>query len=350
MHPVLAEKRRLRLYLFAWLPMAALVGRVLVLSGGMGWTEAAAFVLPSTAVYSFVCLSAWYLCRIFPVSDATALRVGATHLAAAVTAGGIWLLICIVMAKAISLWSPVFEAQFERQKALLFGMGVLFYLLSAALHYLLLAVEESREALNRALEARIHAREAELKALKAQINPHFVFNSLHSISALTSVNPVQAREMCILLSDFLRSTLSLGGKRAIPLSEELALIGNYLAIEKVRFGERLKFTEETAEGCGAMLVPPLLLQPLVENAVKHGVAGLVDGGSIHVRAWTKGNSLLISVENDHDPDAPASHSGGLGLRNVREQLENRYGNQARLDAAPANRVFRALVSLPVESK
>ena len=350
MHPVFAEKRRLRLYLIAWLPMAALAGRVLVLSGGMGIAEAAAFVLPATAIYAFVCLSAWYLCRIFPITETSALRVGATQLAAAITAGGLWLSICIAMSKAIGLWSPAFESQFERQKALLFGMGVLFYLLSAALHYLLLAVEESREASSRELEARIHAREAELKALKAQINPHFIFNCLHSISALTSVNPSHAREMCVLLSDFLRSTLSLGGKRVIPLSEELALIGNYLAIEKVRFGARLNFAQETAEGCSRMLLPPLLLQPLVENAVKHGVAGLVDGGSIRVRAWTQANSLMISVENDFDPEAPATRAGGLGLRNVREQLENRYGNQARLDTAPADRIFRAVVSLPVESE
>jgi len=98
-----------------------------------------------------------------------------------------------------------------------------------------------------------------------------------------------------------------------------------------------------------MLVPPLLLQPLVENAVKHGVAGLVDGGEIRVRVWTQANSLLISVENDFDPEAKASRLGGFGLRNVREQLENRYGNHARLDAAATDGVFRALVSLPVEN-
>jgi two-component system sensor histidine kinase AlgZ len=348
MHPVFAETRRLRLYLIGWLPMAALVGRVLVISGGMTWVDAATFVLPSTAIYAFVCLSAWYLCRIFPISETSALRVGATQLAAAITAGGIWLLICIAIGKAISLWSPAFEAQFDRQRALLFGMGVMFYLLSAALHYLLLAVEESREAANIALEARIHAREAELKALKAQINPHFVFNSLHSISALTSINPAAAREMCVLLSDFLRSTLNLGNRRVIPLCEELSLIENYLAIEKVRFGRRLQYSQETSAECGALRVPPLLLQPLVENAVKHGIAGFVDGGSIRVRAWTQANSLLISVENDYDPEAPASRFGGLGLRNVGEQLENRYGNLARLDAAPAGHIFRAVISLPVE--
>src|SRR5262249_56363693 len=101
-------------------------------------------------------------------------------------------------------------------------------------------LEASREAQARVMETSILAREAELKALKAQVNPHFLFNSLNSISALTSVDPTRAREMCILLSEFLRMTLGLGEKNAIPLSEELALIDRFLAIEKVRFGALLR--------------------------------------------------------------------------------------------------------------
>jgi two-component system sensor histidine kinase AlgZ len=350
MHPVFSERKRLPMYLTAWLPMAALVARLLVMSGGIGWPSAALFVIPTTALYAFVCLSAWYICRIAPISETSALRAGFTQFVAAIAAGGIWFVICLAMAQVIGSWDPKFTAQFERQQSLLFGMGVIFYLLSAAMHYLLLALEESREATRRALEARIHARESELRALKAQINPHFVFNSLNSISALTTINPSSAREMCVLLSDFLRNTLSLGAKRTVALAEELALIDNYLAIEKIRFGQRLKYTQEAAAECAAMQVPPLLLQPLVENAVKHGIAGLVDGGAIRVSAWTSNNSLLLAVENDFDSEARAPRRGGLGMQNVREQLENRYGNQARLDATSADGKFRAVISLPAETK
>src|SRR5256884_2648865 len=108
-------------------------------------------------------------------------------------------------------------------------------------------MEDSRRAEAQATEARILARDAELKALKAQVNPHFLFNSLNSVSALTSIDPSKAREMCILLSEFLRLTLGLGEKTVIPLSEELALLERFLAIEKVRFGARLRVEEKIQE-------------------------------------------------------------------------------------------------------
>ena len=108
-------------------------------------------------------------------------------------------------------------------------LAILIYLLSVAFHYVLIAMEESRRAETQASEARVLARDAELKALKAQVNPHFLFNSLNSISALTSIDPAKARDMCILLSEFLRMTLGLGEKSAIPLSEELALLERFLA-------------------------------------------------------------------------------------------------------------------------
>ncbi len=122
----------------------------------------------------------------------------------------------------------------------MFGIGVLLYMLAVALHYVLLSVESSREAETREHEARTLAREAELKALKAQINPHFLFNSLNSIAALATVDGVRAREMCIKLSDFLRSTLKLGEQTSISLKDELALVKAYLDVEQVRFGARLQ--------------------------------------------------------------------------------------------------------------
>jgi LytS/YehU family sensor histidine kinase len=118
------------------------------------------------------------------------------------------------------------------------------------------------------MQALVAARDAELKALKAQINPHFLFNSLNSISALAGIDAARAREMCVRLSDFLRSSLSVGEREAVPLSEELALAHNYLGVEQVRFGGRLRVEQQIAPECESALVPPLLLQPLVENAVK----------------------------------------------------------------------------------
>ena len=155
-------------------------------------------------------------------------------------------------------------------------LGVLLYLLVAAGHYLALAVEASRSAERRALEARVLAREAELKALRAQVDPHFLFNSLNAVAALAGGDPAAARRMALMLADFLRQSLRLVERATIPLDEELALVRAYLAIEQVRFGERLAVAERLDPAAGVVPVPPLLLQPLVENAVKHGIAGLVE--------------------------------------------------------------------------
>ena len=150
-----------------------------------------------------------------------------------------------------------------------------------------------------------------MRALKAQVNPHFLFNSLNSISALTSSDASKAREMCILLGDFLRRTLGLGEKAAIPLEEELSLIRAFLAVEKVRFGSRIQMEENIDKAALTVPVPPLLLQPLVENAVVHGIANLVEGGWIRLDVRSQNGDLAITVENSFDPEAPPRRKSGV---------------------------------------
>ena len=147
-------------------------------------------------------------------------------------------------------------AEYTRKTGMLYAAGFFYYLLSVAFNYAIIAQKASSDAQARALESSMRAREAELTALKAQINPHFLYNSLNSISALTSIDPARAREMCVLLADFLRMTLGMGEKALIPLSEELALLEKYCAIEKVRFGDRLTVKEDIAEETKECVVPP----------------------------------------------------------------------------------------------
>src|SRR6185436_2752695 len=145
--------------------------------------------------------------------------------------------------------------------ALLTG-GASLYALAVAFHYSLLAGEATRRAERQALELAVLAREAEVKALKAQVHPHFLFNSLNSISALVASDPARAREMCILLAEYFRSTLALGEKASVSLDEELQVARTYLAIEGQRFGPRLKVEELLDDEARACSLPPLLLQPL----------------------------------------------------------------------------------------
>src|SRR5579862_2164335 len=350
MHPLLVSGAALAIYLVGWIPLAALLVYVLEASGSLGWEASAAIVVPACAVYAFVCLSPWYVVRMTPLRGSAVTRILATNFGAAV--GGSILLLAIARGMAVLLSRfatfHTVDQRFRPHAPLFFGMGVMLYLLSAGMHYIMATAEESKEALNREMQALVAARDSELKALKAQINPHFLFNSLNSISALAGIDAARAREMCVRLSDFLRSSLRMGERETVPLSEELELAHNYLGVEQVRFGGRLQVEQQIEPGCEAALVPPLLLQPLVENAVKHGIASLVDGGTILLAARLDETSLRLTVENAFDPEGSTARKNGLGLQIVKRRLAARYGDRAAMAVESGDRRYRAEILVPFE--
>ncbi|MHB8499347.1 MAG: sensor histidine kinase [Candidatus Acidiferrales bacterium] len=352
MHPLLTPINRYGLYLLAWTPLAGILIYLMAVPGKLGWLDAAVLIVPLCLVYQFVCLSAWYTCKASPLQGTSILRLRFTHLAAAVVISFLWVQAARLLAYALSAL-PSFQGlnqRFASQLPVLFGVGFLLYLLSVASHYVILALEDSRKAEARAMETSILARDAELKALKAQVNPHFLFNSLNSISALTSVDPAKAREMCILLAEFLRLTLGLGEKASVPLSEELSMLHRYLAIEKVRFGARLRMEEDVQQESTSLLLPPLLLQPLVENAVTHGIANLPDGGLVRLSGRSHNGRLSFAIENTFDPESAPMRKSGLGLKNVRDRLEARYGKESNMRITAEEGTFRVELSFPANTE
>jgi two-component system sensor histidine kinase AlgZ len=350
MHPLLT-RNRLGLYLLAWVPLTATSIFVLVTRGALGWPQATGLAVAVDLFYALLCLSAWYPCRATPLGKVSFIRFLLTHLIAAGLFSFVWtqagdaLFYFVLSPEKFAIIKREFGAQVNS----VFIVGVLLYLLSVAFHYVLIAMEDSRRAEAQAFEARVLARDAELKALKAQVNPHFLFNSLNSISALTSVNPAKAREMCILLAEFLRMTLGLGEKATIPLSEELALLDRFLAIEKVRFAARLKVEEAIQEDSKNLLILPLLLQPLVENAVVHGIANLPEGGTIRVASESRDGRLYITIENTFDSESTSTRRTGMGLANVRRRLDGRYNGDASIQVSTEADHFRVQLSLPAET-
>lgn len=346
------------LYLAAWVPVAVLVTALLVIATPLGPPAALAFGLPLLAVLAQLGVTAGYVCRANPlyrgdrgVSRSEALRAAAAVTGAAVAIGGLWLVAGRVWSGLLGRFDAFagLPALFPRLVPLLFAVGVLLYLLAAAGFYLAQALEASQRAERRALEARALAREAELKALRAQIDPHFLFNSLNAVAALAGSDPPAARRMALLLADFLRRTLRLAPRTSVPLAEELALVGAYLEIERVRLGDRLRLRQTVAAGLDGLAVPPLVLQPLVENAIKHGVARCLDGGEVDLDVTAAGGRLRLTVINDRDPEAAVALPGvGLGLDNLRRRLAATYGRDARLSAAAEGPRYRVEVELPAE--
>ncbi len=349
MHPILAQKRNLALYLVSWAPIAGLMTALLVYSGHLGWWPALAFALPLIPLYAFICLAGWYLCKAFPITRATLARLVCVHAVAALLSSAAWVLAGRAWVNALSPLPSMAELNrgYSSQVPMLLGIGALLFILTVSVHYLMNSFEVSRQAEKRALELQVLAREAELKALKAQVDPHFLFNSLNSISALTTVDPPRARNMCLLLADFLRKSLALGARTLIPLEEEIALVSCYLAVEQVRLGPRLSVEKAIDEASKSCRIPPLLLQPLVENAIHHGVANLLEGGAVRIRTELRGGRLSVAIENPVDQDTRAGSGKGLGLENVRNRLAIFYGPEARMALHRTDRNFLVEISLPV---
>jgi len=348
MHPILAEWRRLAAYLAAWALLGVLLAALLVTATPFGWLEAALFALPLAILYGFVGLGSFWICRAAPLELSRLLRVLGIQLVAALVSAIFWLVASQGWAVVLDRYGPLpgLAAKQAEAAPLLLGLGVVLYLLAAALHYLLGAFEASQEAERRALELEITSREAELRTLRAQIHPHFLFNSLNSINALIASRPEEARRLCVRLGDFLRRSLTLGSREQIPVTEELDLAENLLSIEKVRFGDRLSVEIQVSEGVRACAVPPLVLQPLVENAVTHGIAQMLDGGTVRIEADRRGETLVIAVENPRDPDSPDPKGAGIGLRNVRRRLAALYGGDADIRVQSERESFRVELRLP----
>jgi two-component system, LytTR family, sensor histidine kinase AlgZ len=327
---------------------------LLHLVGGLTWGRGLIVAVPAALVFSSVCLASWYPVRGLPLGRTGLSRLLLTHFSGAALSTALWLGSCWVWMQLLDRTRqfPGLAVEFARQAPILGGFGFLLYLLTVAFHHLLVTFEASREAERRALELTVLAREAELKALRAQIDPHFLFNALNSIAALTRSDPEGARTTSVRLGEFLRASMRLGREERILLEEELALTRSFLEVEKVRYGRRLRVEEDLAADARLCLVPPLLLQPLVENAVRHGIAHLLEGGVIRLRTArdrTGGDRLRIWVENERDPDARVQPGQGLGLANVGSRLSALYRGDATLQARPEATWFRVEISMPADT-
>ena len=351
MHPILRRRSRLLLYLAVWVAFGLLLDVVLVF-GGADPQWSTMFTVPLAVLLGLQSLAFWYLVQSMPPGETPVLRMTFTWLAAGIVSLAVWLL-------AAFAWVQFLLPEGQQDSAypgspyaafpLLAFAGAIGILLAVLGHYLAGAFQRSRDAERRALELQVLARESELKSLRAQLDPHFLFNSLNSVAALIGTDPAAARQMCFLMAQFFRKSLSLGRQQSIPLAEEITLIETFMSIERVRFGDRLRAKIDIAEDVRNVTVPPLVLQPLVENAVHHGVAHLLEGGEVNVTARQRQTFLEIVVENPCDPDRPPSRGTGMGLANVRSRVETLCGNRASVDVDARDTSFRVSILLPVDA-
>ncbi len=348
MHPILSNVRLLLWYMGAWLMAGVFIALLLAIAGFARWANAFYFALPVALVYGFLASSAYYICRSRPFATRQSLLAIVVFGGASVISGYAWLLMC----RAWNNVGPVFGLDgnlitlSQNRMVLLFALGCGLYVMSILAHDVLIAFDNVREAERRQARSELLARDAELQLLRTQINPHFLFNSLNSISALTTIDPAAARQMTIELAQFFRITVALSEKQVIALDEEIALCESFLAIEKIRFGKKLQAAFVIDDAARHCMIPPMLLQPLVENAIKHGIRDLSDGGTISINATVRGDELHVSVENPIDPAPTAIPGQGVGLHNIRQRLTNIYAEKAQIRWTRTEAQFAVGMVLP----
>ncbi len=353
MHPILSDRRALVAYLAASAAAAYLPASVLASPADRRFLLALAAAVPPTLLLGVGALPVYYLCRAVPLRTSglgNALRV---HAALGLASGATFWALLDVAARALDWAAPAgLAGAVERQWGALLTLGAMLYLAAAAFYTFVSSAQRARASERRAAAASLRAHEARLALLKAQVHPHFLFNSLNAISALTARDPRMARELCVRLADFLRDSLALGERGTVTVDEELRLARAYLDVERMRLGERLAVDIQVSPAAGEVRIPALLLQPLVENAVTHGIATCAQGGTLAVEARTTPGVLVVTVTNPFDPHAPPGRdreSGGVGLANVSRRIAAAYQGASLTTRRDLDRFTSTLV-LPIRGE
>lgn len=350
MHPILSQPRRLFWYVLVWTIPGILLAWTLVAVHSVAWSSALLFALPAVHLYGFILTSSYYVCRSLPIRQRTVFSVVAVFGSASLLSSLLWVILCV-------FWSQIIgdavghsgSALIDRHLIiLLFVVALLLYLVSLLAHDVFIAFENIRSAEHQQVASQLQAREAELQMLRSQINPHFLFNSLNSISALTSINANAARDMAIELGGFYRKTLALSEKTLIPLGEEVELCQYFLAIEKIRFGEKLHVSWAIDPATLIAQVPAMFMQPLIENAIKHGICNLSEGGVVQIKSAIEDCWLHIAISNPVDPESPSTIGTATGLKNFKARIHTLYQERARISWYKAHNNFYLDIIIPFE--
>lgn len=242
---------------------------------------------------------------------------------------------------------PQYMNILEHSKGVRFSIALLMTGGVALVSELWYTLEDQKEQEKRKADAEKMARDAELYQLRQQLQPHFLFNSLNSISALVSFKPAEARRMIQQLSDFLRGTLRKDEQQWINLADEMKHLQLYLDIEKVRFGHRLQTVITEDEGTATLQVPHMLLQPVVENAIKFGLYDTIGEVEIRIQASLQQHLLVLTVQNPFDQATAAPQSGtGFGLHSARRRLYLLFGRNDLLTTSITDNIFTTTIKIP----
>ncbi len=343
-HPLLNNRMLMMYYGLFWLIVAVINAFVLTLWYDLSIQSSLMESLIFFVLYPLLGASIWFIVKYNTVSENEWHWIILYHFIGATILTAIWMYLGFIIIKIID--SAHLNIMHEELPSRIF-FGYIMYTIFVAFFYAINYNMSLKEKIKREVELKALIREAELSALKSQINPHFLFNSLNSISSLTISNPSKAQEMVINLSTFMRYSLQHGEHETVSLSQEIDNIKLYLGIEKIRFGKKLNPVFEMEENCHSALIPNMILQPLYENAIKYGVYEATSPVSIKTTCIRSENGfILITIENEYEPDSVKNRGEGIGLRNIRQRLDLIYGNPELLRITDNKTSFKVELIIP----
>ncbi len=345
-NPFLVNKTYSIAYGSAWVLIIGIHVSVLFFFSDQSLTNSLVDGFVFNLLFALLGLSIWFAVRFYDSSRGILLDTILYHIGTAALALALWLgLGYLILQYVIPGFSDyqLFLGESMPWRAI---SGLFLYSLMVMVYHLYINQEDRKARISKEAVLQLQVREAEIDRLKSQINPHFLFNSLNSIASLTLNQPEKAREMIIKLSSFLRSSLEFRENELTDLTTELDHIRQYLEIEKVRFGDKLLLNFDVPESCVNCRLPNMILQPLFENAIKHGIYESTEPVEIYTKVSMESNHLMVSITNDFDPDMPARKGKGIGIQNVHHRMQLIYQSSNLLQLKKTAGRFTAELIIP----
>lgn len=346
LNPVLKNRKYTLGYFAGWLVLASVQLFISMSFYNRSFLPALTEGLIFNVLYAIIGIGIWYPVYYTDIEKNNILNFLINHLASAALAVGLWLWVGYMILSVIHQGNQENLDMFFKFIPARVGIGFLFYVLLVSNYYMLIYYQNFKEKLTRESELSALVKESELSSLKSQINPHFLFNSLNSISSLTMISPERAQDMVINLSEFLRYSLSNKKETLTTFENELRNIERYLKIEKIRFGKRLQVERKIDDHSKYCLLPGLILQPIMENAVKYGIYESTDESHIFIESRIIDNILEVKVSNDFDPDYMVKKGEGIGIRNVSSRLKIQYAREDLVKVSKTDRIFEITLRFP----
>jgi sensor histidine kinase YesM len=346
LNPIITQPKNFLVYLISWCAIMLLHFAIMYFFFGFGIFIAAADAAIYTVLLFLLGIGVWYIVKYLTFSDQSYHLILADHL---VTGGIIvlmWLFGGYYLLKTLFSSHVTYVDFLNMTLPWRFVYGILLYALIVLIYYLINYYKNYQEKLLMESELKQVVQESELNLLKAQINPHFLFNSLNSINSLIFADPDKAQEMVLELSDFLRYTVRRDNNEEVSLRDELDNIRKYLDIEKIRFGNRLVIDEIVEDTCLDAKIPNLILQPVYENAIKHGVNESTDAITITTDCALENDELVIMISNNYSTGTLSSTGKGIGLENIRKRLMLHYKRTDLLEIEKSSYHFKITLKIP----